>query len=117
PRVAPGVQPIAEWKVFGTFRLTGHFTARRVNWETWHEETFHRRDAPSEDQDTDAHPEFVVEGWCYDASGIDRESEFNRDTIEEMRRKRVPQCRLPMPFALAPKTPGDSTLPRSTSLP
>jgi hypothetical protein len=103
PRVAPGVQPIAEWKVFGTFRLTGHFTGRRVGWEKWHEETFHRRDAPSEDQDTDPHPEFFVESWCYDASGIDLESDFNRETVEKMRQARVPQCLLPMTSTPVPR--------------
>ncbi len=105
PRVGPGVLPVAEWKVFGTFRLTGHFTGRQVGWETWHEETFHRRDPPSEDQDTDPHPEFLVESWCYDATGVNLTDDFNRETVERMRRERVPQCRRPMTVAALPRTP------------
>ncbi|WP_143140382.1 hypothetical protein [Nannocystis exedens] len=110
PSVAPGVPPIAEWFVFGTFRLTGYFTGRSVGWVEWQAENFDHPEEPTEMQDTDPHPEFLVEGWCYDASSVDLTSDFNRETVEKMRAAGVPLCTQPMLVVAAP-VPRWPTLP------
>ncbi|NUP13928.1 MAG: hypothetical protein HOW73_48455 [Polyangiaceae bacterium] len=105
PVVAPGVPPIADWWVRGTFRLTGHFAGRQLTWEAWWEEINQVHQDPAEMQDNDPHPVFVVEGWCYDATALDPTDQSDRETLEKMKEAGVALCVQPMAVAATPVPP------------